>query len=169
MILKYNEVLPVTLHQECWQQLRKPHWEFGSKSHHDQDLSWMWLMNLDNNTFFTDVLFKEISKLLDDTYELVGVHANCQTNDLPGLPHTDHDDGQTTHSFIYFANLEWEKAWGGRLILWRKENNIPTEHTISPIPNTGVLFDASIRHMADSPNQLTRTPRISVAFKLKKL
>jgi len=169
MLIKYSDVLSPALHAECWNHLKTPNWQFGVTSHPNQSLSWLWKMDLNTNDFFTNTFFNEIQNLFKDKYTLVGIHANLQTNDLPALPHTDNDDGITTHSFIYFANLEWKKAWGGRLVFWRKVNDEPTEETLSPIPNTGVLFDASIRHMADSPNQLTRTPRISVAFKLKKI
>lgn len=169
MIHKFNDILTPDLQYECWEHLRSPNWEFGATSHPDQMLSWIWKMNLNKNKFFTEIFSARVYELIGNQYDLIGIHANCQTNDLPALPHTDHDDGITTHSFIYFANLNWEKAWGGRLILWQKIDGSPIEQTISPIPNTGVLFDASIKHMADSPNQLTRQPRVSVAFKLKRI
>ena len=115
-----------------------------------------------------------------DGYELLEFQINGQTIGLHSAPHNDWDweykgkgyvpipDGNSiklvecTHVFIFFFQ-HWEYQWGGRLHIFEKNKPI----VITPEKNTGVLFDASIKHYAEGPIK-NNIMRKSIGIKLKK-
>ena len=97
-----------------------------------------------------------------DGYELLEFQINGQTIGLHGAIHND-KLVECTHVFIFFFQY-WEYKWGGRLhVLPEKDKPI----VITPEKNTGVLFNASIKHYAEGPIK-NNIMRKSIGIKLKK-
>ena len=147
--------------EEIWQShLSKPQWQFWHTSVENSD-NCHWLMDLNNNTFFTQNLFEKLKSLIGE-YNLDSVYANGQTYGLNGDIHVD-SQNENYHTFLYYPMMHWDLNWGGETVIIRPEGVI---ETIYPKPNTGVLFSSNWAHFGKSPSRHCKDLRVTIAFKL---
>jgi hypothetical protein len=137
-------------------------WSFQGKSD-DQGFNF-WYMELIEDEFFSNFLFKKIENITGKKFKLDRVYANGQTHGLSG---SLHQDTQSTGSktFLYYVNPFWGYEWAGQTI-FVKDNDF---HTINFIPNTGVLFDSNLYHAGLEPSRHCKKLRVTVAFKMSEI
>ena len=111
-------------------------------------------------------------RCVDLTVELLGeqalrlkrIHANLHLYGDMQFPHTDLIGGVTA---LYYANPDWDEKWMGETVFY-DENREPL-YAIAPKPGRIVIFDADIVHRGGVPSRECYRPRISVAFKFKRV
>lgn len=163
MINRYLDVFDADLARRAWEYTRyEAHWRYGSISARHGAHIWCAQMM---GTPILEEMWSSLEKTLGNEYSLVWSAANGQTIMQHADFHTDAYDN-VTHSFIWFANPDWQHNWGGRLILCGEDR--VNEWSVAPIPNSGVLIDANILHSAEAPN-VKNELRVSVAFKMAKI
>ena len=108
----------------------------------------------------TDIQYKLQRLLIDKPLKLYRINTNIQYFGMESSFHLDSSkDGGW--SFVYFIGPEWDTLWGGEFCVRTGQ----TDYQYVPyIPNTGVLFPASLLHMGIAPNRLCNQPRCSIAF-----
>jgi hypothetical protein len=100
-----------------------------------------------------------IQRVLRKPLSLSRINTNLQ---FPGQEATFHTDGGANlWTCVLFTSYEWKTDWGGELII-RDENS--SYLGIPYLPNTAVVFRASLPHRGSAPNFLCPTVRKSLAF-----
>jgi len=143
----------------------KSSWRFGFKSDITNNLREnipFWKLSLDDSYFFKQTLFDRIQKITEMNFELLEVYCNGQSHGQDGHPHVDDVHGET-HSFIYYANPNWNLTYGGQTVFLVDNKKIG----IDPHPNTGILFTTDLMHYGEAFNQFCRDLRMTVVYKLK--
>ena len=153
---------------ECDSILRGPGWRFGFKSYVEEEDNFKnlpsWKLQLDDEPFFTDHMFSVIKEITGMNFEILEVYCNGSTYTQDGHPHTDDVHGET-HTFLYYANTEWNLTWGGQTVFLAEGQRIG----IDPIPNSAILFETHLEHYGEAYNQFCRDLRMTVCYKLKKI
>lgn len=152
---------------ECESILRGFGWRFGFKSDVNEEVQNnipFWKLPLDDQTFFTSHLFDILEERTDKDFELLEVYCNGQTYGQDGYPHLDNVHGET-HTFLYYANQDWNLTWGGQTVFLVNGNRIG----IDPRPNTAILFTTDLIHYGEAYNQFCRDLRMTVCYKLKEI
>ena len=144
-------------------------WRFGFKSNVKADDTYthnipFWKLPLGNEPFFTDHLFGIIEKRTEMKFQLLEVYCNGQTYAQDGHPHIDNVHGET-HTFLYYANKDWNLTWGGQTVFLRDKQRIG----IDPYPNRAILFSTDLMHYGEAYNQFCRDLRMTVCYKLKEI
>jgi len=116
-----------------------------------------------NNQFIKigiDIKYKLQRLIIDKPLELYRINTNIQYFGMESSFHFDSSE-ESSWSFVYFIGPSWDTSWGGEFCVCTGE----TDYVYVPyIPNTGVLFPASLPHMGSAPNLLGNLPRCSIAF-----
>ncbi len=147
--------------EEIWQSyLSEPRWQFGHVSVENSD-NCHWLMDLNNEDFFTKNLFSNLKNLIGE-FKLSSVYANGQTYGLDGDIHVDSED-DNYYTFLYYPMMYWDLNWGGETVIIRPEG---ITETVYPKPNTGVLFPSNWGHFGKGPSRYCTDLRVTIAFKL---
>jgi len=153
---------------QCDSILRGFGWKFGFKSdvgdESYQSNIPFWKLPLDEEPFFTSILFDILKERTDKDFELLEVYCNGQTYGQDGHPHIDNVHGET-HTFLYYANQNWNLTWGGQTVFLVNGNRIG----IDPRPNTAILFTTDLMHYGEAYNQFCRDLRMTVCYKLREL
>jgi len=165
----FNNLLQTPeLINQCDSILRGFGWKFGFKSDvGDESYQYnipFWKLPLDEEPFFTSVLFDILKERTYKDFELLEVYCNGQTYGQDGHPHIDNVHGET-HTFLYYANKDWNLTWGGQTVFLVNDNRIG----IDPRPNTAVLFTTDLMHYGEAYNQFCRDLRMTVCYKLRQL
>lgn len=157
MIQIYQNILVETQLSDINKILRQPRWGYGYTSTDANKPIWQ----------FDKDYGKEIAELIASKlqgYKLVDWHINGQTRCMDGAPHVDSYTG-CTHAFVFFPQ-KWDYLWGGRLHILPQDSS-PV--CITPIMNTGVLFDAEIPHYAEGVSYTEKWLRTTIGLKLNKI
>jgi len=116
-----------------------------------------------NNQFIKigiDIKYQLQRLVIDKPLELYRINTNIQYFGMESSFHFD-SSREGSWSFVYFIGPSWDTSWGGEFCVRTGQ----TDYTYVPyIPNTGVLFPASLLHMGSAPNLLGNLPRCSIAF-----
>ena len=158
----YPDVFEPHQIETIWNFLCENKWEFWHQSRNDST-NFFWYMHLLDNEFFTEHLFSQIEKRIGKDFSINRVYANGQTFGLDGEFHID-DKDENAYTFLYYANKEWDLAWGGETIIIDPEGKI---NTVYPSPNLGVVFPSNWLHVGKSPSKQF-SDLITIAYKLKK-
>lgn len=161
--------------------LREPKWSFSNISSTEFKHKVFWVMNLNDNPFFSEVLFNNILSKIGSNYKLDRVYANGQTYGLNGAPHPD-DVDNLCYTFLLYMNREWDLLWGGDTVFLNRyfDSDSGTEKLfdgdqtnktkkITPIPNKAVFFPGVISHYAESPARDYFGLRVTLAYKLRRI
>lgn len=103
--------------------------------------------------------------VLNRPLKLERINTNIQ---FFGMESSFHKDSIKSNrwSFVSFVSPTWDTTWGGEFVVNVGSGN----YKYSPyIPNRGVLFPSHYEHMGCSPNRLSNTPRLSIAFVYEQL
>jgi len=164
----YENILTSEEHETCDDILRGFGWRFGFKSDLEdvtyKDNIPFWKLPLDDNPFFTQHMFNVIEQRTEMKFELLEVYCNGQTYAQDGHPHIDNVHGET-HTFLYYANKDWNLTWGGQTVFLVDGKRIG----IDPYPNRAILFSTDLLHYGEAYNQFCRDLRMTVCYKLKEL
>jgi len=164
----YENILTSEEHETCDDILRGFGWRFGFKSDLEdvtyKDNIPFWKLPLDDNPFFTQHMFNVIEQRTEMKFELLEVYCNDQTYAQDGHPHIDNVHGET-HTFLYYANKDWNLTWGGQTVFLVDGKRIG----IDPYPNRAILFSTDLLHYGEAYNQFCRDLRMTVCYKLKEL
>jgi hypothetical protein len=148
--------------------LKKPNWEFGYSSDCNSKI-FFWVMNFENNSFFTKNLFCKIKELIknnyemENNYEIESVYANGQTFGLDGGLHID-STNESSITFIYYPMENWDISWGGETIIIDSSNK---ENIIYPLPNSAIVFPSNWWHCGKSPSRIFNGLRTTIVYKLR--
>ncbi len=168
-ILGYTNLLQTEQEkEECNSVLRGFGWRFGFKSDlgdetYEQNIPF-WKLPLDDEPFFTEHLFNIIQTKTEKQFDLLEVYCNGQTYGQDGHPHLDTVWGET-HTFLYYANKDWNLTWGGQTVFLVNNKRIG----IDPYPNSGILFTTDLLHYGEAYNQFCRDLRMTVCYKLREI
>lgn len=101
-------------------------------------------------------------KILRKNLELSRVNTNLQFFGQESDWHTDaNEDCPPAWSFVVYVNRSWDLTWDGQFVVEASDGEYIN---VSPIPNTGVLFNSKLEHRGGAPNRFCMGPRWSVAF-----
>ena len=159
----FHDVFPQYDCEEIQRCLERAQWRYGHGSRKDGTGIPFWIMELDNDKFFTDYLLNIIRDLVDDPgLKLEHVYANGHVFGDKGMPHVDSydDDGRT---FLYYANPRWNPLWGGKTCFINEDN---TYDYVIPGRNKAVYFPGKIQHYAEEVSRTFAGLRITIAWKL---
>jgi hypothetical protein len=161
--------------------LRESRWAFSNISSKEYKHKIFWVMNLNNEPFFTEVVFEQVKKIIGSNYVLDRVYANGQTYGLDGAPHSD-EILDNSYTFLVYMNKQWDLLWGGYTIFLNRYHDSATENVtffdgdntnktkkILPSPNKAVFFPGAIYHYAESPSRDFYGLRMTLAYKLRKM
>lgn len=164
----YENILTPEEHNTCDDILRGFGWRFGFKSDlgdetYKENIPF-WKLPLDDNPFFTEHMFSLIEERTEMKFQLLEVYCNGQTYAQDGHPHIDNVHGET-HTFLYYANKDWNLTWGGQTVFLVDNKRIG----IDPYPNRAILFSTDLLHYGEAYNQFCRDIRLTVCYKLKEI
>jgi hypothetical protein len=164
----YKNILTPEEHDTCDNILRGFGWIFGFKSDlgdkdHKDNIPF-WKLPLDHEPFFTQHMFNMIEQNTEMKFELLEVYCNGQTYAQDGYPHIDNVHGET-HTFLYYANKDWNLTWGGQTVLLVDGKKVG----IDPYPNRAILFSTDLVHYGEAYNQFCRDLRMTVCYKLREI
>ena len=164
----YENILTPEEHETCDNALRGFGWRFGFKSDLGdeayKDNIPFWKLPLDHEPFFTQHMFNMIEQRTEIKFELLEVYCNGQCYGQDGHPHIDNVHGET-HTFLYYANKDWNLTWGGQTVFLVDKKRIG----VDPCPNRAILFSTDLMHYGEAYNQFCRDLRMTVCYKLKEL
>lgn len=153
----FNEFFSHAIQVETLTRMDTPRWSFNGG--HDSTRFWH-MDGLENDPFFSELLFGQIKSKIEENVEVERIYANGQTAGQCGYPHRD--DGDLT--FLYYPSMDME-GMGGNLV-FLDETDEPT-NVVGYRSNRAILFPASVKHYAEAPSRLYNGLRISVAWKLR--
>lgn len=159
----YDSVFPEYDLLEIFKRLERPKWRYGHGSNQDGSGIPFWIMELNDEPFFTEYLLNMIRDLVDDPgLQLENVYANGHVFGDKGMPHVDsHDDDGRT--FLFYANRSWDPIWGGKTCFLKEDN---TYEYVNPRLNRAVYFPGKILHYAEEVSRLYSGLRVTIAWKL---
>ena len=121
--------------------------------------------NLGWNYKFIDASIRArlyVQKILKRNLKLMRINTNLQFFGQESDWHTDYDDPENNAwSFVIYVNEEWNLTWDGQFVVQASSGEYIN---VSPIPNSGVLFNAKLEHRGGAPNRFAMGYRRSVAF-----
>lgn len=151
--------------EDCWKILEytsRPRWAFGHGSNTGESTTPFWVMNLNNDTFFTDHLLNIIQEKTNKTFDLERVYANGHMFGTQGEPHQD-SYSKNARTFLFYANDNWSIDWSGKTVYILNKTD---QHYELPTPNKGVLFPGRMFHYAEQTTRKFTGLRITIAWKL---
>lgn len=143
--------------------IEQPKWRYGHGSREDGTGVPFWIMELDDDPFFTVYLLNIIRELVDEPeLRLEHVYANGHVFGDKGMPHVDSydDDGRT---FLFYANEKWNPIWGGKTCFHMEDG---TYKYVNPSRNRAVYFPGKIYHYAEEVSRIFTGLRVTIAWKL---
>lgn len=149
---------------EILKQVSQPRWKYGHGSRQDGSGIPFWIMDLDQESFFTDYLLNIIREVVDEPdLELEHVYANGHVYGDKAMPHKDstYDDGRT---FLLYANHDWDLLDGGETAFLNKDGETWTH--VTPSPNKAVFFNGNRIHYGREVSRTFRSLRVTIAWKL---
>lgn len=151
--------------EDCWkiiEYVNRPNWAFGHGSTNNSRGTPFWVMNLNNEIFFTDYLLNIIREKTNQKLSLERVYANGHMFGTQGEPHQD-SQKSNGRTFLFYANHDWCIDWCGKTVFLL---NSTEQHYELPTPNKGLIFPGRMFHYAEPTTRKFTGLRITVAWKL---
>lgn len=151
--------------QDCWkiiEYVNRPNWAFGHGSTNNESSTPFWVMNLNNEIFFTDYLLNIIQEKTKEKFSLERVYANGHMFGTQGEPHQD-SPKSNARTFLFYANNDWSIDWSGKTVFLLNKTE---QHYELPTPNKGVIFPGRMFHYAEQTTRKFTGLRITIAWKL---
>jgi Rps23 Pro-64 3,4-dihydroxylase Tpa1-like proline 4-hydroxylase len=165
-IISYNDVFDNKEYSDIVKHLSGPHWRYGhgsdKKNPNYKNSPPFWIMELNEEKLFTEVLFQKILNLTESKFSLLSVYANGHTYGTKGRPHQDSYD-KKGYTFLYYPNSVWDLEWGGKTAFILDEDKY---YFKNPKPNCAILFPGTIWHYAEETSRMFNGLRITIAWKL---
>jgi len=158
----YENILSAPSLSHCRAQLREARWMYGHTSTMESKIPF-WYMELADNKFFNDYMFRKIQEATNQKLILHRVYANGHTYGQDGDIHKD--DLRENHKTFLFYPLEWSECYGGQTEFF-SDDVIKIDEYI-PRENTGIMFSGNIFHRGTAPIIPEAKLRITVAFKME--
>lgn len=165
-IISYVDIFNENDYRKILNVLSGARWRYGhgsdKKNKNYQGSPSFWIMELNDDIFFTNVLLEKIKSLTDKKFSLSSVYANGHTYGTKGRPHQDWYD-ETGYTFLYYPNSSWDLEWQGKTTFILDKDKY---YYKLPKPNCAVLFPGRIWHYAEETSRLFTGLRITIAWKL---
>ena len=158
----YHDVFPQYDCEEIQRYLSRAQWRYGHGSREDGSGIPFWIMELDNDKFFTDYLLNIIQEKTKQKFSLERVYANGHMFGTQGQPHQDSYESNA-RTFLFYANDNWSIDWSGKTVFLLNKTE---QHYELPTPNKGVIFPGRMFHYAEQTTRKFTGLRITVAWKL---
>ncbi len=158
-------------------QIRKtafsPRWEITNSGSEKVERTF-WRMNLMNDEFFANKLFKKIQKIVDVKAVLQDVYFNGTTTSMASTIHIDARE-HNVYVMLVYLNPEWHIEWAGQTVFVNKYFDVDAQEmrgdnrTASYFPrfNFGLLFPGNIAHLAEAPTRDYYGLRLTLAYRFK--
>ena len=146
-------------------------WDFGQES--TSDGTPFWIMNLDDDIFFSTYIKEKIEDTFEKKMNLKRVYANGQTYGQDGSYHIDdYQENAITfclyvHNIDNIDNIDNIEDIGGNLYI--KVPNEKMIFAIEPMINRGVLFPSTYIHKGCAFNRYIKNMRVCIAWKLEEI
>lgn len=161
MIKRYNNPFDRESRSHIVSDVLGSNWAFGHGSHQNKKTFPFWIINLKDNSFYSEYLLNIIQEKTQQEYELYDVYANGHTFGTMGDFHVDWHDSRG-RTFLYYANDNWKPEWCGKTIF-----NMNGDIQYEPfIPHSAILFPGEIPHMAEGVSRAFSGLRVTIAWKL---
>jgi len=161
-IISYSDIFSL---EDCWkiiEYVNRPNWAFGHGSNDNERTTPFWVMNLNEESFFTEYLLNIIEEKTESKFNLERVYANGHMFGTQGEPHQDaHETNGRT--FLFYANSNWSIDWAGKTVFLLNKNE---QHYELPAPNKAVFFPGKMYHYAEQTSRKFTGLRVTVAWKL---
>lgn len=147
-------------------------WQLRNTSYDDSRLFWfkdLWAgLTVEERAKEIEATFRaRVQYLFNVECETVEMYMNGQTHSQCGKMHSDEkeewDPSAKYITLVYYAHPEWSIEWGGFTAV-ETENGM---HINYPEPNTALVFDSRLKHMAFEPTVHCPAMRITLAVKMK--
>lgn len=147
-------------------------WRLVNTSYDDSRLFWfkdLWAGLLpETRAKEIEATFRaKVQYLFNIEVETIELYLNGQTHSQSGKLHSDEkedwDPKAEYLTLVYYAHPEWSVEWGGFTAV-ETQNGL---HINYPEPNSAILFDSRLKHVALEPTVHCPSMRISLAFKMK--
>jgi len=161
-VVAYDNMFSI---EDCWkiiEYVNRPQWAFGHGSNNNELETPFWVMNLNDETFFTKYLLNIIEEKTNSKYDLERVYANGHTFGTQGSPHQD-GTSVKSKTFLFYAIDNWSIDWSGKTVFLLNKDE---QHYELPTPNKGILFPGRMYHYAEQTTRKFTGLRITVAWKL---
>lgn len=147
-------------------------WRLSNTSYDDSRLFWfkdLWagLIKEERAKEIEATFRARVQYLFNIETETIELYMNGQTHSQSGKMHSDEKEDWDPNSqyitLVYYAHPEWNIEWGGFTAVETKEGM----HINYPQPNTAILFDSRLKHVALEPTVHCPAMRITLAHKMK--
>ena len=122
-----------------------------------------------NNLGIISKLLKTPAAKYMDGKQLVKSVVNISSPGQTYFDHTHPDDWsgstipQSPKVFLYYANLEWKREWGGETMFYTKDNK-EIERAVEYRPNRLIVFDGEHSHRVGTPTAHSPYFRFSLSM-----
>lgn len=106
----------------------------------------------------------KLSSLIPGGYRADHAYINLYQPNTETLYHRDSKSLNDITILVFFCET-WEKSWGGELLFFSDNSEI--HQFIEFKPARAIVFNSNMEHWAKSGNTFSKTPRYSLAIKLK--
>lgn len=161
-IISYRNMFSVDDYWKIMEYVNRPQWAFGHGSNNSTPSTPFWVMNLNDEPFFTDYLLNIIQEKTNKKFDLERVYANGHMFGTQGEPHQD-GYFENSRTFLFYAVEKWRVDWSGKTVYILNRNE---QHYELPEPNKGVLFPGKMFHYAEQTTRKFTGLRVTVAWKL---
>jgi Rps23 Pro-64 3,4-dihydroxylase Tpa1-like proline 4-hydroxylase len=167
-VLVYDNVIPLSFVEDLKQEAINGSWSLNSDYEDTDRIPFIYC--LDHNSFSKRNLFKNISNLIDISFNAGKMYPyNVSYNSgNPGDTPWEHQDGFTKGVFditvIIYVNTEWNKNWGGETVYYNNDGEVAL--SVLPKPGRVVIHEARINHASRPPtNAMEEIMRFTLAIK----
>ena len=142
-----------------------PGWKFSGSSNEENKNKLFWYLNVENNLFFSEVLFDSIKKHIkyycNEDVKIQRIYLNGHTFGQQGYLHED-DTRENSRTLLIYCNDYWNIEYAGATV-FNCEEDI---YTVYPEPFSGVYFPGYIKHFSQPVSKDFLGLRITLAYKL---
>ena len=166
-IKNYYDVFNDHDYLQIMKYLSRAKWRYGHGSYRKTDQEYyssppFWIMELNEDEFFSEILFEKIKHIIGKKSSLHSVYANGHMYGTKGRPHQDWID-ESGLTFLYYPNSKWDIEWGGKTAFILDRDKY---YYRNPQPNSAVLFPGMIWHYAEETSRLFSGLRTTIAWKI---
>jgi hypothetical protein len=164
MIERYFDFLTQEKYNQLTKIVEKLQWNYAGYSTNESNSNKFWYSELMNHPFFMEWLF-EIEWLSNKKFKIDRLYANGQTLGQDGSWHVDSHNTDTGYTFIYYLNDFNEVSLIGETYFMVDGQPV----AVTPIANSGVLFNHRYEHKGMAPRKGFNDLRVTIAFKLTEI
>lgn len=163
MIQRYFDFLTQENYNQLIKIVEKLQWNYAGYSTNESNSNKFWYSELMGHPFFVEWVY-EIERLSNKKFKIDRLYANGQTLGQDGSWHVDSqvDSGYT---FLYYFNDFDDVSLIGETYFMVDGEPV----SITPIPNSAVLFNHKYKHKGMAPRKGYNDLRVTIAIRLTEL